>query len=139
MICIQDLAKSFDGEPVLRGLSFDLATQQTLGVLGQSGCGKTTLLKVMAGLVQPDRGTFAVEGQDLLALPPQRRGVVYLSQEPLLFPHLTVAQNIGYGLRLRRVKAAEVEARVADLLQELGLEGLGHKLPPQLSGGSGSG
>lgn len=135
MIEVQGIHKRFQGEPVLRDISFQLTAGQTLSVLGKSGCGKTTLLKALAGLLSPDGGSFRIDGQEMLGLPPERRGVVYLSQEPLLFPHLDVFENIAFGLRIRKVPAAEVTARVTEMLARIGLSDHAHKRSEQLSGG----
>lgn len=135
MIVIENIHKAYGGEAVLRGVSFELAPASTLSVLGESGCGKSTLLKVMAGIEVPDGGRFLFAGQDMFALPAQRRGVVYLSQEPLLFPHLNVAKNLGYGLMIRHEKPAAIRSQVQDLAAQLGLSEHLHKMPDQLSGG----
>lgn len=104
-------------------------------MLGRSGCGKTTLLKILAGLCDPDTGTLRLAGRSLAGVPPERRGVVYLYQEPLLFPHLDVFENVAFGLRLRRVKNAELRPRVEEMLACLELSGHAAKKPTQLSGG----
>lgn len=135
MIEVQDIHKGFQGEAVLQGVGFRLAAGQTLSVLGKSGCGKTTLLKVLSGLLPPDRGSFTIDGQDMLALPPERRGVVYLSQEPLLFGHLDVFENIAFGLRIRKVAPTEIKVRVEEMLARTGLEAHARKRSEQLSGG----
>ena len=135
MIALRDIEKSYTGELVLRKLSFDLPEQHTLSVLGKSGSGKSTLLKIMAGLETADAGTFMVNGHNMMVLPPQKRDVVYLSQEPLLFPHLNVAQNLGYGLQIRKLKRSEIDNKVTTLAEKLGLEDHLLKMPHQLSGG----
>jgi putrescine transport system ATP-binding protein len=135
MIELQGIAKDFGKEQVLQGIGLQLPQGQTLSVLGRSGCGKTTLLKIMAGLETASAGSFRIEGKEMLELKPQARGVVYLSQEPLLFPHMTVAQNIGFGLQIRKVSGQEIKAKVEALLAELGLEHQAAKFPEQLSGG----
>ena len=134
-LAVRGLAKAFAAEHVLDGIALDLARNETLAVLGRSGCGKTTLLKILAGLTAPDAGSVRLGGRTLDGLPPQARGVVYLYQEPLLFPHLDVFENVAFGLRLRRVAAAELRGRVDAMLAALGLEAHGRKRPTQLSGG----
>ena len=134
-LTVQHLTKSFGAEPVLRDLSFGLAEGETLGVLGRSGGGKTTLLKVVAGLLPPDGGTVHLNGHDITHRPPQTRRVVYLYQEPLLFPHLTVFENVAFGLRLRKESEAAIRQQTDGMLESLGLAGQGRKLPHQLSGG----
>ncbi|MEY3442975.1 MAG: hypothetical protein RLZZ519_1256, partial [Bacteroidota bacterium] len=112
-----------------------LPAATTLSLLGKSGCGKTTLLKILAGLEQADEGSFKIDGQEMQTRSPQQRGVVYLSQEPLLFPHLSVFENIAFGLRIRKVKESEIKSRVTHLLTQLGIERHGAKSPMALSGG----
>ena len=132
---VQAVRKAFGGEGVLHDVSFNVAQHETLGVLGPSGCGKTTLLKIIAGLETADAGAIQLEGQDLTGLPPQDRGVAYLYQEPLLFPHLDVFENIAFGLRLRKLSDDEVSRRVDEMLANLELEAHARKQPDQLSGG----
>ena len=132
---IQGLSKSYGPEPVLDDVHLSLAPHETVSVLGRSGSGKTTLLKIIAGLEGADRGNLVLGGRDLAGVPPQRRGVVYLYQEPLLFPHLDVWENVAFGLRLRGIAGAELERRVAEMIDDLELIGHARKSPRQLSGG----
>jgi len=132
---IRNLAKTFGDEPVLRDVSLTLSPRETLSVLGRSGCGKTTLLKIIAGLEQADAGEIWREGREISGLPPQRRGFVYLYQEPLLLPHLDLFGNLAFGLKLRKTPRTELEARVAELAERLGLRAHLDKAPHQLSGG----
>jgi len=134
-LSVSNMSKAFGAEPVLDGVTFGVAKDETLAVLGRSGCGKTTLMKAIAGLTPPDAGAVVLDGQALDGLPPEKRGVVYLYQEPLLFPHLDVRGNVGFGLKLRGVAADEREERVEEMLAALELEGQGHKKTGQLSGG----
>lgn len=134
-LSVSDLTKAYGDERVLDGVTFGVAAEETLAVLGRSGCGKTTLMKAIAGLVPPDGGSVALGGERLDGLPPEKRGVVYLYQEPLLFPHLDVRGNVGFGLRLRGVPAAERAERVERMLDDLELGGQDQKRPGQLSGG----
>lgn len=131
---IKDIRKSFGDTRVLNGISFDLAEHRTLAILGRSGCGKTTLLKIIAGLLDGD-GQVLLREQDISALPPQQRGIVYLYQETLLFPHLNVFENVAFGLRLRALPEAEIQIRVGALLESLGLAGHARSMPTALSGG----
>jgi putrescine transport system ATP-binding protein len=132
---VESLTKSFRHEPVLRGLSLTLGQHHTLSVLGRSGCGKTTFLKALAGLIDIDGGELFLGEQRLNDLRPQRRHVVYLYQEPLLFPHLNVFENVVFGLRLRRVNEPELKARAEELIESLELTAHTKKMPSQLSGG----
>lgn len=131
---IKNIRKSFGDTRVLNGISFGLAEHQTLAILGRSGCGKTTLLKIIAGLLDGD-GQVLLREQDISDLPPQQRGIVYLYQETLLFPHLNVFENVAFGLRLRALPEAEIQSRVGDLLESLGLAGHARSMPTALSGG----
>ncbi|MBA3832458.1 MAG: ABC transporter ATP-binding protein [Chthoniobacterales bacterium] len=132
---VRNLAKAFKHEPVLRRVSLALQAHQTLSVLGRSGCGKTTLLKIIAGLVEPDAGDLYLEGARLNEIAPQRRNIVYLYQEALLFSHLNVFENIAFGLRLRKVPNETVKTKVGEMLESLELGAHRRKRPEQLSGG----
>jgi ABC-type Fe3+/spermidine/putrescine transport system ATPase subunit len=135
MLQISHLYKAFGTETVLEDLTFSLGEHEMLSILGRSGSGKTTLLKVLAGLEKPDRGEVLMEGHSILPVPPQKRGIVYLYQEPLLFPHLDVFGNIAFGLRLQKVPSKVLKARVNLMIEHLELEGQAQKMPHQLSGG----
>lgn len=130
----------FDGIRVTRGafhLSADLAvpTGARVAVIGPSGSGKSTLLSLVGGFLEPDQGRIRVDGQDITALPPGRRPVSMLFQDQNLFPHLTVAQNLGLGLRPDLRLSEPQRARVAQVLAEVGLEGTENRRPANLSGG----
>lgn len=135
MIQLDHIYKSFAEEPVLQGLSLQLTDHATLSILGKSGCGKSTLLKIMAGLEIADEGLFMVEKQNMFALPPQKREIVYLSQEPLLFPHLNVFENLAYGLKIRKQSKQSILKKVNEMTGRLGLSEHLDKKPHQLSGG----
>lgn len=132
---VTGLSKSFGGEGVLQAVSFRLQPRQVLSVVGRSGGGKTTLLKIIAGLLPAGEGTIRRRGHDITALNAEKRDIVYLYQEPLLFPHLSVFENVAFGLRLRRVAKDEVERDVVHMLQSLDLLEHRDKAPHQLSGG----
>ena len=129
------ISKSFGGEDVLRGVDLRVDRQTTLSILVRSGCGKTTLLKIVAGLIAPDAGQVLLRGQDVTNLPPQRRNIIYLYQEPLLFPHLDVFENVAFGLRLKNRPDDAVREETGTMLAELELSEQGRKMPHQLSGG----
>ncbi len=132
---VRDLGKTFGHEPVLDCLALDLPEHQTLSILGRSGCGKTTLLKLIAGLIEPDAGDIRLKGQRINHVLPQRRNIVYLYQESLLFSHLNVFENVAFGLRLRKIARATVAERTHRMLRHLGLDDHSTKRPEQLSGG----
>lgn len=121
--------------PALTGLSLDVPSGSLTALLGPSGCGKTTALRIIAGLLAPDTGDVTLDGASILSLPPDGRGVVMMFQAPLLFPHLSVADNIGFGLRMRHLPKAQVAARVAEMLDLVQLPGFGARKPSALSGG----
>ncbi len=135
MIELRDLRMQFGSETVLDGVNLRIADGETLAVLGASGSGKTTLLKVLAGLHEGYAGSIYVDEEPIDHLPPQKRGVVYLYQEALLFPHLTVQQNVAFGLGLRNEASAAAEEAVAHMLADLQLTDHADKYPAQLSGG----
>lgn len=132
---VQHINKSFKNEQVVKDLSFHLEAHKTLSILGKSGCGKTTMLKILAGLVTPDSGSITLEGTDIGETIPEKRNVVYLYQEDLLFPHLNVFENIAFGLRLKHLPKGEIEHKVEEMIKSLELEGQGTKMPHQISGG----
>ena len=131
---LKNIEKSFGATPVLNGISLGLAAHHTLAVLGRSGCGKTTLLKIIAGLLD-GVGQVVLGKIDISHLPPQQRGIVYLYQEPLLFPHLNVFENVAFGLRLRKIPNADIQNRTDAMLVSLGLAEHARKMPTALSGG----
>ncbi|MFD1910782.1 ABC transporter ATP-binding protein [Halodurantibacterium flavum] len=132
---IAGLKVGYGSTPVLSGIDLSIARGEFVALLGASGCGKTTLLRSLAGFVTPDAGRISVDGRDITRLPPDRRGMALMFQTYALWPHMTVGQHIAYGLRLRRVARAEISARVAELETMLGLQGLSDRKPAQLSGG----
>ncbi|WP_266206047.1 ABC transporter ATP-binding protein [Pontibacter kalidii] len=135
MLSIQNLYKTYNAHTVLDQVSLELPQGQILAVLGRSGCGKTTLLKAVAGLLPPDNGSITWAGESMDTVPPREREMVYLFQEPLLFPHLSVFENIAYGLRVRKEAEDKVRQKVQSMLEELELQEHAQKKPSQLSGG----
>lgn len=135
IISIRALHVAYDGNDVLRGIDLDIQPGEMVALLGASGCGKTTLLRTLAGFMAARSGAIAVHGQDVLVLPPERRGMAMVFQSYALWSHMSVAQNIGYGLRLRGVPRAELARKVDATLEFLGLAGLGGRKVTQLSGG----
>ena len=116
-------------------LSLDVSKGELVCLLGPSGCGKTTTLRMVAGFVEPTAGAISILGKDVTALPPYKRDTGMVFQSYALFPHLSVAENIEFGLRNLKVAAADRRARVREMLQMVELEHLGERLPRQLSGG----
>ncbi len=135
MLSVRDLTVSYDGVLAVRDASIDLPDGQVLAVLGPSGCGKSTLLRAVAGLEPPVTGSVSWNGADLDGVPTHKRGFALMFQDGQLFGHLTVARNVGYALRLRRLDGQSVARRVDELLALVGLEGYADRLPATLSGG----
>jgi ABC-type sugar transport system ATPase subunit len=132
---VKNIKKSFDREEVVKNLDFSLDAHKTLSILGESGCGKTTMLKTIAGLVEADSGSISLENKNITRLKAENRNCVYLYQEDLLFPHLNAFENIAFGLRLKKVPKKEIVRRVKAMIESLELNGQGQKMPNQLSGG----
>jgi putative spermidine/putrescine transport system ATP-binding protein len=120
---------------ILDRLDLGVAKGEFVALLGSSGCGKTTLLRTIAGFSTPSEGALRVDGRDVTRAPPDRRGMALVFQSYALWPHMTVAANIGYGLKLKRQSRSEIAARVTEIQNLLGLDGLGERLPTALSGG----
>ncbi len=136
-VSLRSLGKSYPGagRPALDGISLEIDSGALIALLGPSGGGKTTALKMIAGLLEPSSGDILFDGRSVLAENPERRGAVMLFQNTLLFPHMSVADNIGFGLRMRRFPRPEIAARVATMLDLVRLPDLGHRRPSELSGG----
>ena len=135
MIEARKIVKRFGDFTALDGVSVDVQRGSLTALLGPSGSGKSTLLRVIAGLERPDEGVVCLEGEDVTAVPPQSRGVGFVFQHYAAFKHMTVAQNVAFGLKIRRRPRAEVKQRVAELLDLVQLTRLGDRYPAQLSGG----
>ncbi|GLQ52894.1 ABC transporter ATP-binding protein [Devosia nitrariae] len=131
----EDIAVRFGTFEALRGVDLTAESGSFVTLLGPSGCGKTTLLNVIAGFLQPSRGRLAVDGKDITALPPEARDSAMCFQSYALFPHLSVADNIAFGPRQKRVARDETVRRVDGLVRQLGLVDHAGKLPNALSGG----
>jgi putrescine transport system ATP-binding protein len=129
------VSKRFADVPAVNRLSLDIHHGEFFALLGPSGCGKTTLLRILAGFEIPDEGRVLLAGEDIAAVPPHRRPVNMMFQSYALFPHLTVAGNIAFGLRQDRLPKQAIAARVEEMLALVKLEGLGARRPDQLSGG----
>ena len=136
-VTLTNLSKTYPnaGQPALNNLSLDIPSGSLTALLGPSGCGKTTVLKIIAGLLPPTAGDVCINGVSVLQQSPDQRGAVMVFQNPLMFPHMTVAENIAFGLTMRRVRKAEIAVRVAEMLTLVQLPNFGLRHPSQLSGG----
>jgi putrescine transport system ATP-binding protein len=132
---IKNLVKDFDGHRAVDNVSLDIAKGEVFALLGSSGCGKTTLLRMLAGFETPTSGSITLEGKDLAGLPPYARPLNMMFQSYALFPHLSVADNIAFGLRRDGLPAAEIRERVEAMLKLVQLAGFAKRKPHQLSGG----
>lgn len=122
-------------EPALSGLSLTVEPGELVALLGPSGCGKTTALKVLAGLLSPSTGDVLVEGRSVLGTPPEKRRAAMVFQKPLLFPHMDVAGNVGFGLRMRGASKENSEQKVKEALAQVQMEDFAARKPDELSGG----
>ena len=135
MIEVRGIVKRFGDFTALDGVSVEVPAGSLTALLGPSGSGKSTLLRVIAGLEQPDEGVIWLAGQDVTKIPPQARGVGFVFQHYAAFKHLTVRENVAFGLKIRRRPRVEIRQRVTELLELVQLARLGDRYPAQLSGG----
>ncbi|MGE0803547.1 MAG: ABC transporter ATP-binding protein [Lautropia sp.] len=135
MIALRKLHKSYQDVVAVKHVDLDVAQGEFVTLLGPSGCGKTTTLRMIAGFTTPTSGTIAMAGTDVTRRPPHKREVGLVFQSYALFPHMTVRDNVGFGLRMRRLPAAEIRRRVGEALELVKLAGLSERLPRELSGG----
>lgn len=134
-LTVRDLTVRYGTAPGVDDVNLDVPRGRIVALLGPSGSGKSTLLRAIAGIERAAAGSISFAGEDLAHVPVHRRGFALMFQDGQLFEHRTVARNVGYGLRLRRTSAAERSARVAELLDLVGLESMAHRMPDTLSGG----
>ena len=132
---LQHITKNFGEGDVLRDISLDVARGEFVTLLGASGCGKTTTLRIISGLETPDEGTVLLDGKDVTALPPERRPVNTVFQSYALFPHMNVEKNVAYGLRVHGMDKASIAKRVREMLELVQMEDYAKRMPSQLSGG----
>jgi len=132
---IENVTKTFAGLPAVKNVSIDIAKGELFALLGGSGCGKTTLLRMLAGFETPTSGKLFIDGKDMTGVPPYERPVNMMFQSYALFPHMTVEKNIAYGLKHDAMSEAERKDRVRQMLDLVQLSDLGHRKPHQLSGG----
>jgi putrescine transport system ATP-binding protein len=135
LVRFEGVSKQFSGVAAVERLSLDIFAGEFFALLGPSGCGKTTLLRMLAGFETPDAGRILLDGVDIAPVPPYRRPVNMMFQSYALFPHLTVAGNIAFGLKQERLSKTEIAIRVEEMLALVRLEGFGKRKPHQLSGG----
>jgi putrescine transport system ATP-binding protein len=135
LVRFEAVTKRFSGFAAVDHLSLDIHDREFFALLGPSGCGKTTLLRLLAGFEMPDEGRILLDGADLSGVPPYRRPINMMFQSYALFPHLTVANNVAFGLRQDGLPKNEIDARVAEMLALVKLEDFGKRKPNQLSGG----
>ncbi len=135
MLEVRDIWKSYEGQPLLCGVSFQVAVGETICLLGASGSGKSTLLRIIAGLEQPERGQVLWEGRDLAGVPVHRRNFGLMFQDYALFPHRSVAENVAFGLRMHGVRPREITERVQEALEQVNMAGFTRRRVTDLSGG----
>jgi sulfate transport system ATP-binding protein len=135
MIVVREVGKRFGTFAALDGISLEVPDGSLTALLGPSGSGKSTLLRVIAGLETPDSGSVEINGEDATGVPPQRRGIGFVFQHYAAFKHMTVRDNVAFGLTVRKQPKAQVKAKVDELLGIVGLAGYQDRYPNQLSGG----
>ncbi|UDL05344.1 spermidine/putrescine ABC transporter ATP-binding protein PotA [Marinobacter sp. CA1] len=135
LLSLRNVSKQFDGKTVLDALDLDIRDGEFLTLLGPSGCGKTTLLRLLGGFEHPDSGTLTLSGQDITDLPPEQRPLNTVFQQYALFPHMTVFDNVAYGLKMEKRPRDEIRQRVTEALALVQLEDFARRKPHQLSGG----
>ena len=134
-IRLESLSKHFNQVPVVQNINLEIEKGELFAILGGSGCGKTTLLRMLAGFEVPDKGRILIDGTDITDLPPYRRPVNMMFQSYAVFPHMNVAKNIGYGLSRENIGKSEISYRVDEMLELVQLSDLGKRKPANLSGG----
>ncbi|QDW32973.1 MULTISPECIES: putrescine ABC transporter ATP-binding subunit PotG [Yersinia] len=132
---IRNLTKSFDGQAAVDDVNLTIYKGEIFALLGASGCGKSTLLRMLAGFEQPTQGQIVLDGQDLSHVPPYQRPINMMFQSYALFPHMTVEQNIAFGLKQDKLPSAEIKSRVAEMLTLVHMQEFAKRKPHQLSGG----
>ncbi|WP_288709097.1 ATP-binding cassette domain-containing protein, partial [uncultured Serratia sp.] len=132
---IRNLTKTFDGQNAVEDVSLTIYKGEIFALLGPSGCGKSTLLRMLAGFEQPTEGQIVLDGQDMSHVPPYQRPINMMFQSYALFPHMTVEQNIAFGLKQDKMPRAEIAERVAEMLALVHMQEYAKRKPHQLSGG----
>ncbi|MCQ4922566.1 ABC transporter ATP-binding protein [Tissierella carlieri] len=134
-ITLKNIEKSFNKIKVLNNINFEVPEGKVVSLLGPSGCGKTTTLKIIAGLIKADNGEIFLGDKDITDVPVEKRGAVIVFQDYLLFPHLNIEENIGFGLKMARIPKKEINIQVERMLELVQLKGYNKKYPNELSGG----
>ncbi len=132
---LSGISKSYGKNSVVMSLDMDISSGELIALLGPSGCGKTTILKMIAGLYEPDGGEIFFDGRPMKGIPAEERPAVMVFQNYLLFPYMTVEENIAFGLKMGHIDKAEIRTRVSDMLKLIRMEGMGQRKPSELSGG----
>ena len=132
---LKGVRKSFGDTKVLRGINLDVAKGEFITLLGASGCGKTTMLRIIAGLEAPDEGRIFLGGEDITDLNANKRNVNTVFQSYALFPHMNVEDNIAYGLKIKKIPKPKIAEKVKEMLELVQLQGYEKRMPDQLSGG----
>lgn len=135
MLKVANLSVAFDGKPIITDLSFEVPTATTLAITGPSGVGKSTVLQAICGLVRISSGVISIDNHDITHVPTHKRGIVMVTQSNDLFPHLTVSQNIAFGLRMRGSSSKDTSQRVQEMLDVVGLSDFAERDIHTLSGG----
>ena len=135
IVSLRDIVVEFDGQRILDGLNLDIHDKEFVTLLGSSGCGKTTTLRLIAGFLEPNSGKVLLKGQDITGVPPYKRPVNTVFQKYALFPHLNVYENIAFGLRIKKVSEKEIVRRVGEMLELVNLTGFEKRSIQRLSGG----
>ena len=135
VVSLRDIVVEFDGQRILDGLNLDIHDKEFVTLLGSSGCGKTTTLRLIAGFLEPNSGKVLLKGEDITGVPPYKRPVNTVFQKYALFPHLNVFENVAFGLRLKKMDEETIRRKVRDMLEVVGLKGFERRSISQMSGG----
>ena len=135
IVSLRDIVVDFDGQRILNGLNLDIHDKEFVTLLGASGCGKTTTLRLIAGFLEPNAGQIILHGKNITGVPPYRRPVNTVFQKYALFPHLNVFENVAFGLRLKHMDEDTIRTKVRDMLEVVGLKGFERRSISQMSGG----